>query len=441
MRDRKIPQRRIATPDENSPDQPDTMDGREKLVSLSTEVSQLNEQLDGCGNQTLEEGVTLLNWNLQLVREYAHDKALLERRLNETAARYDRVTEELKRLVGRLKDCADNIARGDSNDDLTHHQRPLTEQRGLLRTNITPFVPDEASAQPLPWHSDRASKAVAEALVDLPQKSVSSQRQEYDSEKRIIVSYLGHFTIRTEAGQEVVPPRGKAGTILKYLLIHGRQRLPREMLMEKFWPRHDAASARNNLNVAVYGLRKSFKCLNLRRPCIVYNDGGYQLDSQLPLVLDIDLFKRSLLGARQLEANGDTEAAFEEYRRATEVYGGDFLQDDLYDGWIEDIRREMRDRYASALRFMAAFLANKNAYAELIKLSDQLLAVDPCDETLHRDLMRAYDNSGRRHLALQQYSLCKEKLAAELDVEPEEETTRLFRTIRSGSRRRASENS
>jgi predicted ATPase len=59
----------------------------------------------------------------------------------------------------------------------------------------------------------------------------------------------------------------------------------------------------------------------------------------------------------------------------------------------------------------------------------RLIAIDPLQEPVHRTLMLLYMELGRRGSALQQYQLCVGTLAAELGVEPEEETRNLYREI------------
>jgi DNA-binding SARP family transcriptional activator len=59
----------------------------------------------------------------------------------------------------------------------------------------------------------------------------------------------------------------------------------------------------------------------------------------------------------------------------------------------------------------------------------KILEVDPLREEIHREMMRLHVRSGHRALALQQYDACRQLLAAELDVEPMEETQSLYREI------------
>ena len=70
----------------------------------------------------------------------------------------------------------------------------------------------------------------------------------------------------------------KARALFEYLVFNGHRRVRREVLMETLWPGHTPASARNNLNVCLYTLRRT---LRTQRDAqyVVYADGCYALDA------------------------------------------------------------------------------------------------------------------------------------------------------------------
>jgi DNA-binding SARP family transcriptional activator len=62
----------------------------------------------------------------------------------------------------------------------------------------------------------------------------------------------------------------------------------------------------------------------------------------------------------------------------------------------------------------------------------RILAIERTEEQAHRDLMLVYAQEGRRSEALRQYEQCTKVLSAELGIEPEPETTELYRRISRG---------
>lgn len=70
-------------------------------------------------------------------------------------------------------------------------------------------------------------------------------------------------------------------------------------------------------------------------------------------------------------------------------------------------------------------------YPAAIDLLKLLLASNPADESIHRELMQLYALAGRRHESLRQYQACLEALAAN-GAPPDPETEALYRQIMSG---------
>jgi DNA-binding SARP family transcriptional activator/predicted ATPase len=87
------------------------------------------------------------------------------------------------------------------------------------------------------------------------------------------------------------------------------------------------------------------------------------------------------------------------------------------------------DRQA-ALKLVAQHRESGN-YTAAIDLLKLLLARNPADEPIHRELMYLYALAGRRHESLRQYQACLEALAAN-GAPPHPETEALYRQIMSG---------
>jgi len=87
------------------------------------------------------------------------------------------------------------------------------------------------------------------------------------------------------------------------------------------------------------------------------------------------------------------------------------------------------DRHSSLA--MAARQREAGDYEAAINTLRPLLAHDPADESIHRELMGLFTLAGRRHEALRQHQACVETLAAH-QAAPTLETTALYRQIVSG---------
>ena len=65
-----------------------------------------------------------------------------------------------------------------------------------------------------------------------------------------------------------------------------------------------------------------------------------------------------------------------------------------------------------------------------IAYAQRLLQLDALHEPTHRQLMRLLAQVGQRSAALAQYEVCRQLLAAEWDVAPDDLTTALYKRIR-----------
>ncbi len=92
-----------------------------------------------------------------------------------------------------------------------------------------------------------------------------------------MVRLLGPFEIAMGAAPAARWSSFKGLTVLKFLLMHdGRAR--REELMELLWRGYRPQSARNNLNVAIYALRRAADAPGLLRGAVPPRPGPRLVD-------------------------------------------------------------------------------------------------------------------------------------------------------------------
>lgn len=264
--------------------------------------------------------------------------------------------------------------------------------------------------------------------VDAAQNGMSNNGM--PPEPGLLIHLLGPFRV-TLNGQPIESwPSGRGRALFKYLLAHRDRPLPRDTLMEVFWPDALPEAARNSLNVAMHGLRQALKAAAAATPVVVFQNGIYQLSPDLPVWIDVEEFRRRVQAGRRHEDAGNARAAAAEYEQAIALYQGDFMADDLADDWPVLPRERLRVAYLDTLDRLSTLSFEQGQYAMCISLCQQLLALDACREDTHCRLMRCYSRQGQHHLALRQYQLCAEALRGELDVEPAASTAQLYERIR-----------
>ncbi|MFM2057314.1 MAG: hypothetical protein RLY71_1699 [Pseudomonadota bacterium] len=245
----------------------------------------------------------------------------------------------------------------------------------------------------------------------------------------LAVYFLAPFQIIRNDVRQADWAQCKGKSIFKYLVAHHRHPVARDVLMEKFWPEADPASARNNLNVAIYKLRKVLSCGD-STPCVVQEGGNYHLNPDLPLWLDSDEFMRHAEAARRHERAGRIEPALQECHAAEMLYQQPYLDEDRYEDWIIPVRQSMQQTHLETLDCLYRHAFQAGDYKSCITVCRRMLEVDPCNELAHRQLMVCHVRLGQVHLAMRQFHVCVDVLQRELRIAPGLETVELFRKIR-----------
>ncbi len=213
--------------------------------------------------------------------------------------------------------------------------------------------------------------------------------------------------------------RRKAASLMQYLALE--RRLPKEKAIDFLWPDASLSSGSNNLYRTLYALRQVLNDAfgqDADAEILTFADGVLSLNKSV--WVDVDLFKQLTSGP---------SPSVSDRQEAQALYRGDLLPDDPYSDWLAFPRESLRNIYRENSLALAAYYSAEQAYEQAVPLLTPLLAHDPADEPIHRELMRLYALAGRRHDALRQYQTCVDALANELDLEPEPKTIQLHQQI------------
>lgn len=216
--------------------------------------------------------------------------------------------------------------------------------------------------------------------------------------------------------------------VLAYLLLHRRVAVPRDVLMDTFWPTASPEAARNNLHVALSGVRQALRAASpvslLQR-----RHDTYQLDADLTWV-DVEEFEQHCADGHRANQAGDTATAVRCYAAADRLYEGDLLAEDPYLDWASQQREALRLEVLHAQRRLAQLYAKAGDHDSAVLLARRALRSDPYDEAVHRQLMLAFRDLGQLHLALTQYQRCADLLWEAFRVRPSPQTVYLNAQLR-----------
>jgi DNA-binding SARP family transcriptional activator len=285
------------------------------------------------------------------------------------------------------------------------------------------------SSLPSSRSSQKNQRQTNQSATNIPDDPISHLKNtRAPTTVSITVRMLGHFNLAIQ-DLTIKLPTSRSLSLLKYLLMHHKQDTPREVLMDIFWPDADPEAARNNLNVAIHGLRSTFRH-TAKMPIILFSEGGYQINPDFELRIDVNEFEHYQFSGRQFESSGSLQAAISEYEIAAHLYQGDFLEEDLYEDWPIMIRERLRLAYIDMLDRLSHIYFNQKNLTACAATCQRILERDNCRENTHCLLMHCYCQQGQDYLALRQYQACAAALKSELDAEPAPSTKALAEKIK-----------
>jgi DNA-binding SARP family transcriptional activator len=312
------------------------------------------------------------------------------------------------------------------------------QEAALLTTEAEasplPLIEEIDTSVPFPLPPDTAkTKSFTDEIILSTAEEASlviNAKPDQQDSPTLVVYCLGSFRVYQDDQpiQDWKSSKGKA--IFKYFVVHRKVPVAKEVLMDLFWPDSTPDAARNNLNVAIYGLRQTLRQTRPGLSHISFQDDHYLLKPELQIWVDVEAFAEHFRMAQNLEQRGELALAIHEYRAAETLYQGEFLADDRYEDWPMPQRQRLETDYFSLLDRLSRYYLDQEDYDASATMCKKMLAVDPCREEAHRRLMRYYSQQNQRYLALRQYHLCIEALENELNVGPSQATMELYEQIR-----------
>lgn len=231
------------------------------------------------------------------------------------------------------------------------------------------------------------------------------------------VRCLGPFAINGVSGFNLFPSFKKGRELVEYLALHSTPFVPRERLLETFWPGDHGDHLEHRLHLAASGARTVLRSILGGFDAITCIGGGYGWSESVTIESDLRRFFESAKGR-------DVASA----RAGIELYGGDFLAGERAD-WISAMRAACASHYLAMLECVALDEFATDNFQTALDYALQVTAVDRGHEPAARLIMRCYAALGQRSAARAEYEALTKFLALELGVKPSLETRSTLNAI------------
>jgi predicted ATPase/DNA-binding SARP family transcriptional activator len=237
------------------------------------------------------------------------------------------------------------------------------------------------------------------------------------------VSLLGGFSV-TIGGQPVHDHwrLRKAKTLVKMLALAPRHRLHRDAIAEMMWPDAELETAANNLYQIVHTIRRM-----IGPTSIALSDDVVRLCPAGGLSVDVEVFEQAAAIARR---SSDITAL----QHALQLWTGPLLPEDQYADWAGEHRERLDETHAAVVSLLGSTLLEHGELEAALAVLEPLAAARPLDERLHRVLIDALADLGRRWEAIETYERLRDALDDTYAAEPEPQTKALYRRLLTGAK-------
>ncbi len=220
--------------------------------------------------------------------------------------------------------------------------------------------------------------------------------------------------------------------LLKAILVHGLQDIPKDILIEDLWPESDPAASLLNFKVTLHRLRKILEPelgKHSRSSYIHLKDNLISLDRDRCRV-DVQIFLQCCKDIKRAALAKENQTILELGRQAMALYQGDFLPEDPYAPWADMKRLALKDEYIAAIMMMADIYRAQDQWEQAAQCCRAAIAADPCLERAGAMLMELLTRQERRNDATKVYEQLRAALENDLGVEPDPGITAIYRRIR-----------
>lgn len=218
----------------------------------------------------------------------------------------------------------------------------------------------------------------------------------------------------------------KVWGLLAYLLCHRDQITSQKKLIDLLWGNASTASnPENALRITLHRTRTLLDQLSPEsgRKYILYKDGGYTWNADIPVWMDCDHFDTLCLPGVP-----DEEQRLAQALEALSLYHGEFLPKQSSEIWVIPLCSHFQNRFLSVSMEAVALLSARGRYPEAVEICRKAIAAEPFHEPLYQSLMQVLAAMGKPKAAAEAYEHLSKRLFDDFGIRPSEETRAIYRT-------------
>ncbi|HRI30568.1 MAG TPA: BTAD domain-containing putative transcriptional regulator, partial [Candidatus Kapabacteria bacterium] len=234
------------------------------------------------------------------------------------------------------------------------------------------------------------------------------------------VRVLGRFYVEVN-GKEITSEqwkRKRSRDIFKYMVLHYKQTLSVEKIVDIFWGYNAPENAVNIVWNAVSVIRSILEPdmpKGIPSSYIIAADKSYTLDFGDNGIIDCCEFLHYVTQAQRCTNEYESIELIE---KALSYYGGDLLPEDIYEEWTHAIREDYKSHYILCCLQCSAFYAEVHNYDLSISYAKKIIAIDYTYRKAYEILVKVCKESGNINEAHRSIAQCKKQYIIEYGEAP-----------------------
>ncbi len=220
----------------------------------------------------------------------------------------------------------------------------------------------------------------------------------------------------------------KLWSILEYLVTFRDKEITQNELIELLWGDEFTENPANTLKTLLHRLRVMLEELEFvpGKEMVIYNHGIYAWNSKLNFVVDTDQFVSLCTLGDEAE---DEQQKVAYYLSALEYYKGDFLPMSSLEPWAVPVNTYFHSEYLRIVHTCVALLKEQKRPHEIITICQQAVKIDPYEESLHYELIKAMLDTGAQQTALNHYEYVVDLFYSEFGINLSDQMTDLYKEL------------
>lgn len=249
-------------------------------------------------------------------------------------------------------------------------------------------------------------------------------------ENQLQINMLGGFSLQYNG--KVIDYQSsrshKLWLILEYLITFRDKEITQNELIELLWGDEFTENPANTLKTLLHRLRTMLEELDFApgKEMIIYNRGIYAWNPKLNFVVDTDQFLSLCTLGDEAE---DAEQKVMYYLSAIDYYKGDFLPKSALEPWVVPVNTYYHSEYLRIVHACVELLKEQNRVHEIITVCQHAVSIDPYEETLHYELIKAMLETGAQQTALNHYEYVVDLFYSEFGINLSEAMTDLYKEL------------